>query len=1035
MGERPFRIAQWCGRAACLKNEKDCREVAKYKEKSKAETIPKHIESACTEPPNVKNISLRDRGEILRGQFSNSVTTGELDSLYVEIKKLTEESMARQNNKNNPAFAARFAAAPISLTPKEEKPDEQDGECIQVVHKKDEEYNRASMSEKILQEEINDKLNDPNEPERMSRRKLRLAMQPSIAKLKESTRRPDVVEWADVTSRDPFMLVALKSYRNTVPVPRHWNAKRKYLSGKRGFERPPFELPDFIKRTGIQDMREALWEKEESQNLKSKMRERARPKLGKIDIDYQKLHDAFFKWQTKPPMTSMGELYYEGKEVETLMKDKKPGNLSDDLRIALGMPVGPNAHKFPPPWLIAMQRYGPPPSYPNLRIAGLNAPIPEGCAFGYHAGGWGKPPVDDYGKPLYGDVFGQEPASQVEPEDETRIERRYWGEIGSDEDSDEESEPEEEEETVTNGVTATADGIATPMTEGMATPSGITTGVTGLETPDTIELRKGRRVEESLAGADTPAAAYHILPEKRVDRIGGQMMASTHVYDLSKKVAVNDGIEISLDPDAIDLDQGKLHEKYEEQLRKQTRAIEDREDLSDMVAEHAAGQNITNELIGETPESAPVEIESLCMNCEKNGTTRLLCTSIPYYKTVILMSFECPHCGFKNNEIQSGEAVQEHGTEIVLRVLEQVDLRRQMVKSEFASIEVPELELVIPAKTQPGEVTTVEGVLERVLGGLSQEQDRRRQVDPESAAKIDKFLEKLLKCKSLSEKWTLKLHDPTGNCFIQNPDPRHVDPRCIVSHYHRSLEERKLLGLAEDDVEEAEPAPEWKSYDDAKREVLHFPTDCPNCGAPAEVLMKPTDIPYFQTVIIMALTCDKCGHKSNEVKSGGSIKDHGCRLSITIKEDADLARDVLKSDTCSMRIPELDLEVGPGALCGRFTTVEGLLTATRDQLSAQSSFFMGDSAQNTERTQIAKFLDQFDDILSLKKVVTLVLDDPAGNSYIQSLSAPLEDPSLKKEFYERTWEQNEELGLNDMKVENYEDLDTVKEETEEETAV
>ncbi len=53
-----------------------------------------------------------------------------------------------------------------------------------------------------------------------------------------------------------------------------------------------------------------------------------------------------------------------------------------------------------------MQRYGPPPTYPNLKIAGLNHPIPDGCAFGYHAGGWGKPPVDEYGKPLYGDVFG-----------------------------------------------------------------------------------------------------------------------------------------------------------------------------------------------------------------------------------------------------------------------------------------------------------------------------------------------------------------------------------------------------------------------------------------------------------------------------------------------------------------------------------------------------------------------------------------------------------------------------------------------------
>lgn len=47
-----------------------------------------------------------------------------------------------------------------------------------------------------------------------------------------------------------------------------------------------------------------------------------------------------------------------------------------------------------------------------------------------------------------------------------------------------------------------------------------------------------------------------------------------------------------------------------------------------------------------------------------------------------------------------------------------------------------------------------------------------------------------------------KLHDPTGNCFIQNPSPMHVDPRCITTHYHRSLDEKKMLGLADDDAKE-----------------------------------------------------------------------------------------------------------------------------------------------------------------------------------------------------------------------------------------
>ena len=63
-------------------------------------------------------------------------------------------------------------------------------------------------------------------------------------------------------------------------------------------------------------MRAALQEKETEKGMKSKMREKVRPKLGKIDIDYQKLHDAFFKWQTKPRMTYHGDLYYEGKEFE-----------------------------------------------------------------------------------------------------------------------------------------------------------------------------------------------------------------------------------------------------------------------------------------------------------------------------------------------------------------------------------------------------------------------------------------------------------------------------------------------------------------------------------------------------------------------------------------------------------------------------------------------------------------------------------------------------------------------------------------------
>lgn len=150
--------------------------------------------------------------------------------------------------------------------------------------------------DKLLDDEDEDMDEDKtDDKEKLSKRKLKKLTRLSVAELKQLVNRPDVVEMHDVTARDPKLLVQLKAHRNTVQVPRHWCFKRKYLQGKRGIEKPPFDLPAFIKKTGIMEMRASLQEKDEAKTLKAKMRERARPKMGKIDIDYQKLHDAFFK--------------------------------------------------------------------------------------------------------------------------------------------------------------------------------------------------------------------------------------------------------------------------------------------------------------------------------------------------------------------------------------------------------------------------------------------------------------------------------------------------------------------------------------------------------------------------------------------------------------------------------------------------------------------------------------------------------------------------------------------------------------------
>ncbi|PPD82196.1 hypothetical protein GOBAR_DD20868 [Gossypium barbadense] len=366
----------------------------------------------------------------------------------------------------------------------------------------------------------------------LSNKKKKLQRRMKIAELKQICSRPDVVEVWDATAADPKLLVFLKAYRNTVPVPRHWSQKRKYLQGKRGIEKQPFQLPDFIAATGIEKIRQAYIEKEDSKKLKQKQRERMQPKMGKMDIDYQVLHDAFFKYQTKPKLTTHGDLYYEGKEFEVKLREMKPGSLSHELKEALGMPEG-----APPPWLINMQRYGPPPSYPHLKIPGLNAPIPPGASFGYHPGGWGKPPVDEYGRPLYGDVFGvhqqEQPNYEVLP----------------------------------------------------STP-------TGVETPDVIDLRKQQRKEPERP-------LYQVLEEKEERIAPGTLLGTTHTYvvntgtqdkSAAKRVDLlkgqkSDRVEVSLQPEELEVMDNVLPAKYEE-AREEEKLRSQREDFSDMVAEN-----------------------------------------------------------------------------------------------------------------------------------------------------------------------------------------------------------------------------------------------------------------------------------------------------------------------------------------------------------------------------------------------------------------------------------------------------------------
>lgn len=397
------------------------------------------------------------------------------------------------------------------------------------------------------------------------------------------------------------------------------------------------------------------------------------------------------------------------------------------------------------------------------------------------------------------------------------------------------------------------------------------------------------------------------------------------------------------------------------------------------------------------------------------------------------MSFSCPHCGLQNNEIQAAGSVQPKGTHYELRLTSLEDFSRQVVKSDSATVKFIELDLEVPAGK--GQLSNLEGLLSSVADDLEMGQEARKEQMPELFPQIAQIIAKA-RAMLAGEAFPFRVYvdDPAGNSWIQ-PDPRDGVGKWSKRDYERTPEQNEALGLSDSSADQNAdgtiPLQNQGRLGENEElipdEVYSFPASCPGCMHPCITHMKMVDIPHFKQVVLMSTVCDACGYKSNDVKTGGAIPEKGSRITLQVKTQEDLARDILKSESCALACPELDLTVNPGTLGGRFTTVEGLLTQVRDDLKNQifqtgDEGSGGDGTDSAERSRWKAFFERLDAAIKGDVEFTIVLADPLASSYVQSMA---EDPALPDaqmtiEAYDRTEEEEEDLGLSDMKVDGYE---------------
>lgn len=330
--------------------------------------------------------------------------------------------------------------------------------------------------------------------------------------------------------------------------------------------------------------------------------------------------------------------------------------------------------------------------------------------------------------------------------------------------------------------------------------------------------------------------------------------------------------------------------------------------------------------------------------------------------------------------------------------------------------------------------------------------------------KINNFITKLSNALNLKTlPFTFIIDDPAGNSFIENPFAPNTDPLTKIKFFDRTREMCEIMGYGtQDDTEEIaenkdknkeKPQPAAinipKYYDNkknfevyksdsklsthlmdftqsiendsnstVKQEAMRFATNCFCCNLPGEAYTCVCTIPYFKEIIISSFKCQECGYKCTDVKGGGGMSEKATKLTLKVNSWKDLNRDIFKSETASICIPEIDFETDTGSLGSMFTTVEGILEKIESNIK-NMPFSQGDS---NEASCLDAFCEKINKLAKIESPFTLIMDDPLSNSFIfpSSESAVLnEDKNLIKEEYERTWEQNEELGINDMKVENY----------------
>ncbi|CAD8107538.1 unnamed protein product [Paramecium sonneborni] len=185
--------------------------------------------------------------------------------------------------------------------------------------------------------------------------------------------------------------------------------------------------------------------------------------------------------------------------------------------------------------------------------------------------------------------------------------------------------------------------------------------------------------------------------------------------------------------------------------------------------------------------------DNTCTKCQQFCKTKVSIKKVPNFQHIFITSFNCPSCGYINDEVKFKNEKKEKGIKLQLKIDHPQQLQRRIIRSQQCKVTIPELEFNIQT-TKRSSINTLEGFLQISINELAREQNERKNCQGQLYSNIQFIIENLQQYKlgkRLPFHWIMD--DPSGNSFIMDLNESPQDQTLNIQYYTREDEQFETI--------------------------------------------------------------------------------------------------------------------------------------------------------------------------------------------------------------------------------------------------